>query len=66
MPNGYEMTIDLTQIPLAVDVIVNEMPRSRERRRGQLVMSGAEGEFVYLRGDRHDEERLVPLRTDDE
>jgi hypothetical protein len=64
--NGYEMEIDLTPAPLAVDVIVNEMPRGRERRRGQLVMSGADGEFVYLRGDRNDEERLVPLRTDDE
>ena len=64
-PNGYEMTIELAQVPLAIDVIINEMPRGRERRRGQLVMSGAEGEFVYLRGDRQDEERLVPLRTDD-
>ncbi len=60
------MEIDLTPAPLAVDVIVNEMPRGRERRRGQLVMSGAEGEFVYLRGDRHDDARLVPLQTADE
>ena len=64
--HGYEMEIDIVPTPLALDVIVNEMPRGRERRRGQLVMSGADGEFVYLRGDRHDEERLVPLRTDDE
>ncbi len=33
----------------------------RERRRGQLVLSGAAGEFVYFRGDRHDPERLVPV-----
>jgi hypothetical protein len=25
------------------------------------VMSGARGEFVYLRGDRHDDWRLVPF-----
>ncbi len=63
---GYEMEIDVTPCPLAIDVIVNEMPLGRERRRGQLVMSGAEGELVYLRGDRHEAERLMPLRTDDE
>jgi hypothetical protein len=64
--NGYEMTIGLAELPLAVDVIVNEMPSGRERRRGQLVLSGAAGEFIYLRGDRHEEERLIPLRADDE
>jgi hypothetical protein len=41
------------------DVIVNETTPDRVRRRGQLVMSGAAGEFVYLRGDRHDPERLL-------
>jgi hypothetical protein len=35
------------------------------RRRGQLVMSGAHGEFVYLRGDRHEADRLIPLRISD-
>jgi hypothetical protein len=45
--------------------VVNEMPRGRSRRRGQLVLSGARGEFVYLRGDRHDRWRLVPLRIRD-
>ena len=61
---GYSMTVEVATItpPRAIDVIVNEMPRGRERRRGQLVMSGAVGEFVYLRGDRHDAERLVPIR----
>jgi hypothetical protein len=44
-----------------VDVIVNEMPPGRERRRGQLVLGGAEGTFVYLQGDRHDPARCVPL-----
>jgi hypothetical protein len=43
------------------DAVVNEKPRGRERRRGQLVFSGGEGEFVYLRGDRHDPHRLIPI-----
>ena len=62
--SGYQLTVDLdTQTPpLALDVVVNEMPRDRARRRGQLVLSGARGDFVYLRGDRHDRWRLVPLR----
>jgi hypothetical protein len=46
---------------LALDVLVNETAPGRERRRGQLVLSGAQGEFVYLRGDRHDPARLVPF-----
>ena len=60
---GYEMRIEL---PLRgerfdLDVVINETTSGRERRRGQLVMSGAEGEFVYLRGDRHDRDRLMPM-----
>jgi hypothetical protein len=51
--------------PLRLDVIVNEMPPGRERRRGQLVLSGARGEFVYLRGDRQPAERLVPFVVTD-
>ena len=47
--------------PVSLDVLVNETVPGRERRRGQLVLSGAQGEFVYLRGDRHDASRLVPL-----
>jgi hypothetical protein len=50
---------------IAIDIIVNEKPRGRERRRGQLVMSGAAREFVYLRGDRHERSRLVPLQFPD-
>ena len=38
---------------IAFDLIVNERPVERERRRGQLVLSGGGG-FGYLRGDRHD------------
>ena len=42
-----------------LDVLVNEIGPGRERRRGQLVLSGGRGEFVYLRGDRHDRSRLL-------
>jgi hypothetical protein len=63
---GYEVVIELGTIPLALDVIVNEMPHGRERRRGQLLMSGALTEFVYLRGDRHDASRLIPIQLTDD
>jgi hypothetical protein len=43
---------------LRFDLLVNERPAHRQRRRGQLVLSGSSGETVYLRGDRHD-----PLRA---
>jgi hypothetical protein len=60
---GYAMAIDVA-LPagapeLSVDLIVNETAPGRERRRGQLVLSGAAGEFVYLRGDRHEPGRLL-------
>jgi hypothetical protein len=48
-------------IPIELDAIVNESAMGRERRRGQLVLSGAAGEFVYLAGDRHDPARLLPF-----
>jgi hypothetical protein len=65
--DGYELHVDLpmaatTSPVFAIDVVINEKPAGRERRRGQLVMSGAAGEFVYLRGDRHDERRLMPFQ----
>jgi hypothetical protein len=44
---------------IALDVLVNETAPGRARRRGQLVLSGAHGSFVYLRGDRHERERLI-------
>ncbi|MFL5578127.1 MAG: heparinase II/III family protein [Gemmatimonadaceae bacterium] len=44
---------------LRLDVVVNETAPGRERRRGQLVLSGARSEFVYLRGDRQPLDRLV-------
>lgn len=43
---------------VAFDLIVNERPPERERRRGQLVLSGGGG-FSYLRGDRHDPARSL-------
>ncbi len=65
---GYEMRLQLPSAPppLAIDVVVNEMPRGRLRRRGQLVLSGATGEFVYLRGDRHEARRLIALDLTDD
>ena len=61
--HGYRLTASLTINPdsaaLELDVIINETVPDRTRRRGQLVLSGAAGEFVYLRGDRHDASRLL-------
>lgn len=50
---------------LGLDVLVNETVAGRERRRGQLVLSGTAGEFVYLRGDRHDASRCIPFLLPD-
>jgi hypothetical protein len=61
--SGYAIDTEVSLQPgtteVALDVIVNETAPGRERRRGQLVLSGARGEFVYLRGDRHDVARLL-------
>jgi hypothetical protein len=59
----YVGELSLDSAPIAVDVIVNETAPGRERRRGQLVMSGANGEFAYLAGDRHDPARLLQFVT---
>jgi hypothetical protein len=50
---------------LALDLLINETTPGRLRRRGQLVLSGAQGEFVYLRGDRHDPDRLLRFTISD-
>ena len=49
----------------ALDILVNETAPGRERRRGQLVLSGGRGEWVYLRGDRQPPERFLPFLLDD-
>ena len=64
--DGYsvDVAIPLDKVPppqIELDVLVNETSHGRERRRGQLVLSGAVGEFAYLAGDRHDPARLLPL-----
>ncbi len=59
-PTGWAMRLrwPRAQVPLdqqgsfRFDMVVNERPPERERRRGQLVLSGGGG-FGYLRGDRH-------------
>jgi hypothetical protein len=64
--HGYSVDVDLPLDQLLsrqieLDVLVNETCPGRERRRGQLVLSGAAGEFAYLAGDRHDPARLLSL-----
>ena len=65
--NRSDLPVDDTGL-LAFDLIVNERPAERTRRRGQLVLSGrtvdpplAAG-FCYLRGDRHDPTRALRLQ----
>jgi hypothetical protein len=62
---GYRLAARIALAPstraLALDVLVNLAGRGRARRRGQLVLSGGRGEFVYLRADRHDRDRLLPF-----
>jgi hypothetical protein len=64
-PTGWSLLARIARAALdravSLDVVINEMPSWRERRRGQLVMSGAHGESAYLRGDRQDRARLIPM-----
>jgi hypothetical protein len=64
---GYRVTLALTpgwsfdeHEALRFDLLINEMYAGRQRRAGQLVLSGGNG-WVYLRGDRQDPERLAAL-----
>jgi hypothetical protein len=66
---GYALSVRLPVVlprgpgaHIGLGIVVNEMPVGRERRRGQLVLGGARGEFVYLRGDREDLDRLPRVR----
>jgi hypothetical protein len=47
-----------SQHEFGLGIVINEKPPGRDRRRGQLVLGGAPGGFVYLRGDREERERL--------
>jgi hypothetical protein len=66
-PTGYEVRLAVPLAALgpgpayavAADVIVNDMAPGRERRRGQLVLSGGAGEFIYLLGDRQPPARYL-------
>ncbi len=66
---GYRLTLALPCDDLALlrdhgrftfDVVINEMHADRVRRAGQLVWSGGHG-WVYLRGDRLDQEQFGSL-----
>jgi hypothetical protein len=63
---GYEVRFVVPRASLcdvvAIDVLVNEMSAGRQRRRGQLVLSGARGDRVYLRGDRQPREHFIRVR----
>jgi hypothetical protein len=65
---GYRLDVDVdapgNDQVIDLDVLVNEKPEGRRRRRGQLALSGG-GEFIYLRGDRHDADRLIPFLLTD-
>jgi hypothetical protein len=63
--NGYAMHVVVARASLPgkgrvidADIIVNEISADRERRRGQLLLSHAFGDWIYLRGDRHDKTRF--------
>jgi hypothetical protein len=57
---GYDLRLHVplaalgrgSDYPFSASVVVNDMVPGRQRRRGQLVLGGGAGEFVYLRGDR--------------
>lgn len=49
-----------------LDVIINDISPVRERRRGQLVLSGGHDEWIYLRGDRQDPARAFVFELTDD
>jgi hypothetical protein len=61
--DGYRLVARVALPPVAreisLDVLINLAGPGRARRRGQLVLSGGRDEFVYLRADRHDRDRLL-------
>ena len=60
----FEIPLDMIgagrTLPLALDLIVNEMAPGRIRRRGQLVLSGGGG-WTYLQGDRQSPAWFLPI-----
>ena len=66
--DGYAMRFEIPldafgagrTLPIALDVIVNEMGGQRMRRRGQLVLSGGGG-WIYLQGDRQSPASFLPV-----
>ncbi len=48
-----------------LNVVINEISPDRERRRGQLVATGTQEEWVYLRGDREDPRRMLAFEIVD-
>jgi len=56
---------DNSATDFTLDVIVNQISPDRERRRGQLVLSGGFDEWTYLRGDRQDPSRALSFLVDD-
>ena len=65
---GYAMIFEIPvtvlgsgrEVPVAIDLLVNELSKIRVRRRGQLVLSGGGG-WTYLQGDRQSPARFLPL-----
>ena len=55
---ALELTAPMREHGFDLDLIVNEIPPGRERRRGQLVLSGG-GDWIFLRGDRQARDRLL-------
>ena len=60
----FEIPLDVLgagrEVPIALDVIVNDMAIGRVRRRGQLALSGG-GDWIYLQGDRQSPARFLPI-----
>jgi hypothetical protein len=70
MADGYSMGIRISLVPPArkgdripFSVVINEMTPGRQRRSGQLALSGGGG-WVYLRGDRESPESVVMVEVE--
>jgi hypothetical protein len=72
-PDGYRVRCSLPRGAsgqgidrlFRLNVVINEISRDRERRRGQLVATGTRDEWVYLRGDREDPGRMLAFEIVD-